>query len=223
MNVKVWSDFRCPFCYIGKINLDKAIEMSGKDINVEMMSYELDPTYEPTPGQSYVNRLAVNIGTSEREAQLRINHIAQMAKNVGLNYDFENMMDVNSFKIHRVFQVAKQAGKGNEFYNLGMSAYFEHGRDISDEKLLKELASQVGITSQQVDEALTSPKIADLVRQEEQQAHQIGVKGVPYFLIDDQVFVSGAQAPESYVEAFEYVLKLNPNNDLSCTDESCVV
>lgn len=221
MKIQVWSDFRCPFCYIGHQNLEQAIAQSSKDVEIEIMSYELAPDIQPQRDQSYVEQLAGNIGLSVSQAQLRLSQIDMMAKKAGLNYDFNNMIDANSFKIHRVFQMAKQLGKGNEFFKVGMAAHFTHGLDIADEQTLIDLALQVGMSEEDTKKALQSDEIAYQVRTDEATARNIGVQGVPHFVLDDKVFVSGAQPVESFIEAIEYVESLSSN--LACSDESCIV
>lgn len=210
MKIQVWSDFRCPFCYIGKRNLENAVKKSNKDIEIELMSYELNPNFEPIEGEgTYVQKLSKTLGISETKAQASTDHIQTMATQAGLNYDFESIIDVNSFKTHRVFQMAKNLGKGNEFFEKGMSAHFIEGLDISDEKVLVELAISVGIDETKVTEALTSDDIAYQVRNDQQHAQNIGVQGVPHFLIDNKVFVSGAQPVDAFLEAIEYVESLD--------------
>lgn len=221
MKIQVWSDFRCPFCYLGKVYLDDAIAKSSKDIEVEMMSFELDPNYQPVSGSTYIERLSKNTGMSEMKAQLNINRILQMTKEAGLNYDFDSLKEANSFKLHKVFQLAKEKGVGNEFFDLGYQAHFEKGLDIADDQVIIDLGSQLGLDSKEILEAISSDEYGYKVRQDQGHAQQIGVQGVPHFVFDDKVFVNGAQPPEAFLEAFEYVESLNQESDLMCTDESC--
>lgn len=223
MKIQVWSDFRCPFCYLGKAYLDDAIKQSGKDVEVEMMSFELNPNYVPVSGSTYVERLSKTTGMSEMKAQLNINRILQMTKDAGLNYDFDNLKEANSFKLHKVFQLAKEKGFGNEFFDLGYSAHFEKGLDIDDDKVIVELGALVGLSREDVLTAINSEEYGNRVRQEQTRAKQIGVQGVPHFLFDDKVYVNGAQPPEAFLEAFEYVDSLQPESDMVCTDESCAI
>lgn len=227
MKVQIWSDFRCPFCYIGKRHLEEAIKASGRDVEIEMMSYELDPEFEGSPNESVHEHLAKKYGMSVAEAKANNDRVTSMAANVGLKYDFDTMIDVNSFKAHKVFQLAKLKGVGNEFSEVGMSDHFEKGLDINDDTVLVEAGKTVGLSEDDVLKAIQSDDFGLKVRQEEQWSQMIGAKGVPHFVFDDKVSLSGAQPIETFIQAMDYVATLEEevteSDDLVCTDDSCAV
>lgn len=209
MKIQVFSDFRCPFCFIGKTHLAKAIEQSGKDIEIEMMSFELDPNIEPIKGKSAVEQFAITKGMDPQQAQSSFDHVTQMAAKAGLNYRFDKVIEINSFNVHKVFQYAKEQGVGNKFFDLASSYYFEQGKDLSKEETLVELGLLVGLSEAGVVNAINSEDYGYKVRMEESHARRVGVQGVPHFIFDDKVYVSGAQPIETFIEAIEYVEKLN--------------
>lgn len=227
MKVQIYSDFRCPFCYIGKRHLEQAIEKSGLEVEIEMMSYELDPTIQPDPSETVAQHIAKKYGISEDEAKSNNTRVVFMAKEAGLNYDFDRVIDVNTLSAHRVFQKAKEVGVGNAFAELGMSGYFEKGLNLDDEATLVELGLQAGMTADAVKEALNHDEYAYQVRQDEQLAQQIGVQGVPYFVMDNKVSLSGAQPVDTFIQAMKYTASLQTplqqEDNLTCEDGSCEI
>lgn len=232
MKIQVWSDFRCPFCYIGKKNLESAIAELDGDYEIEMMSYELDPNFVPN-GRPQVEGLAEKYGISLTEAQQNLDRVIDMAKGVGLNYDFNALIDVNTVNAHKVFQYAKLKNLGNEFAEVTLSAYFEKGTNIDDVDALVTLGATVGLDETGIRSAYESDDYLLKVRQDEQWAQMANVRGVPHFVIDNTVSLSGAQPKETFKDAIaytiDYVAKMNKENeaqgsdDLSCTDEGCKI
>lgn len=227
MKVQIWSDFRCPFCYIGKRHLEAAIKDLGKDVEIEMMSFELDPNYEGANGETVAEHIAAKYGISVAEAQANNKRVVDMASSVGLNYNFDTMIDNNTFKAHKVLQLAKLKGVGNAFTEIGMSALFEHAKDLGDDETLVALGLEAGLLEADIRAALASDEYALKVRQDEQWAQMIGAKGVPHFVFDDKVSLSGAQPIETFKQAMNYVATLEPavtqDDDLMCTDDSCAI
>ncbi|CAM3638888.1 DsbA family oxidoreductase [Erysipelothrix sp. HDW6B] len=232
MKIQVWSDFRCPFCYIGKKHLEEAIQKSGRDVQIEMMSFELDPDHTPSAHESMAEHLAHKYGISVAEAEENNARVVSMAKSAGLNYDFDRLIDVNTFVAHKVFQLAKLKGVGNEFVEVAMSGHFESGKDLSDLETLIAMGESVGLERIAIENAVNSDDFAISVRQEEQFAQMVGAKGVPHFVFDNKVSLSGAQPVDTFMQAMDYVDNLEPtveamdtsnNDDVSCTDGSCTI
>lgn len=201
MKIAIWSDFVCPFCYIGKRHLEAAIK-DRTDIEIEFHSYELDPTAPEKVEGTMEEYFAEHKGMSVDQAQSMFNHVTQMANNVGLDYHYETIQHGNTLKPHRLFQFAKEQGKGNEFMELAKKAYFIEGKWLNDDDFLVHLAESIGLEEARVREILTSNAYLDAVRLDQAQAVEIGVQGVPFFVIDEQYGVSGAQP----IEVFEQVL-----------------
>lgn len=224
MKIQVWSDFRCPFCYIGKTHLDRALKELNIDAELEFMSYELDRDMPQTSDVGAIEGLAQKYGISIQEARDRMDSVVRMAKDTDLHYDFDNLIDVNSFNAHRVLHIAKQKGLGNEFAKAVMSAHLEHGKNINDAETLVALGESVGLSREDVTHALEADEVAMYVRQEQQLAQMVGVKGVPFFLIDGKLSLSGAQPVEVMKQALNYAQEMQaaPSFDGPvCEDGSC--
>lgn len=204
MKVQIWSDFRCPFCYLGKTHLQQAIEKSGIEVEVELMSFELDPNHVANKKISIHEKLAGIRNISVSQAKEMNNYVAQMGKQAGLDYQFDQLIDSNSFLIHQVFQLAKSRGLGNRFADAGFLAYFEKGKDLEDLQILLELGQSVGLDSEEIKKALELQTFAKQVRADEAQARAIGVRGVPHFVINDKLTLSGAQPVETFVSALKH-------------------
>lgn len=201
MKIAIWSDFVCPFCYIGKRHLEAAIK-GRTDIEIEFHSYELDPTAPDKVEGTMEEYFAEHKGMSVDQAQAMFDQVTQMANNVDLDYHYDTIQHGNTLKPHRLFQFAKEQGKGNEFMELAKKAYFIEGKWLNDDDFLVHLAESIGLEEVRVREILTSDAYLDAVRLDQAQAVEIGVQGVPFFVIDEQYGVSGAQP----IEVFEQVL-----------------
>lgn len=225
MKVQVWSDFVCPFCYVGKRHLEEAIKELGQDIEVEFMSFELDPQYRDNPDLNIHEMLAQKYNISVEEARLNNERVGAMAAQVGLNYDFDAMKYTNTFNAHKVFQYAKFKGLGNEYSEKLMDAYFSKGVYLNDLDALIELGVTVGLDAEGIKNAFESDEFGLSVRQDEQWAQMIGARGVPHFVIDDQVSLSGAQPVETFKSALQHVENINAqkNEAMMCSDGMCTI
>jgi len=205
MKVDIWSDVRCPFCYIGKRKFELALEKfeHKNQIQVEWHSFELDPQLETKVGVKVSDYVAEMKGLSnERMAQLN-DHVAQAGAEVGLRFNFEDTVLANSFHAHRLIQLAKSMGIDNEIEELLFHAYFVEGKNIDDLLVLKELGIAAGIDSITLDAMLNGFDFSNEVRADEQIAQQIGISGVPFFVFDQKLAVSGAQPVETFFGAME--------------------
>ena len=231
MKIQIWSDFVCPFCYIGKRHLTQAIKELGVDVEIEIMSYELDPHYVDQPGLNIHETLANKYGSTVEKSRESNDYSAKMAEEVGLVYNHDTMKYSNTFKAHKLFQRAKELGKGKEFAEILMHGFFTDGAYLNDEATLIAFAAEVGISKGEVDEILKDDSYSLKVRQDEQWARTINAKGAPHFVIDDKVSVSGAQGVQVLKEAMQYVQGLqkpvefgsSDGSGMICDDESCEV
>ncbi|MEC5424610.1 DsbA family oxidoreductase [Virgibacillus sp. C22-A2] len=235
MKVEVWSDFVCPFCYIGKRRLEHAVEnFSAKEkVMIEYRSYELDPNAKHNPEQNIHEMLAGKYNMSVEKAKSMNNDLGKQAAEVGLTYNFDAMQHTNTFDAHRLTKYAETHGLGNEMTERLLDAYFTDSKLISDHATLVELAKEVGMDEKEVTDMLKADDFAKNVRAEEEQARQIGVQGVPFFVFNEKYAVSGAQPPEVFSEVLEKVWEeendkpvlqsLNPKKSETtyCTDDGC--
>lgn len=205
MKINIWSDIRCPFCYIGKKKFEKALDaFAGKDkIEVIWRSFQLDPNLETKPGINAVDHIAAIKGISKKDAGEMHDQVTRVAKEVGLDFDFEKTVVANSFNAHRLIQLAKTKRLGNEVEEQLFKAHFTEGKNIDDEEILVETAVAVGLNKEEVRVMLTSDAFAKEVEEEERQARAIGVRGVPFFVFNDKYAVSGAQSSATFLQALQ--------------------
>ncbi len=205
MKVDIWSDVLCPFCYIGKRKFEAALEQFPNKENVEVVwhSFQLDPSLKTQPGKNVYDHLAERKGQTRAWSVRMHEHVTNEAKKVGLNYNFDKAVIANSFDAHRLIQLAKTHGLGDEAKETLFKAYFTEGKNISDHDTLVQLCAAIGLDETEVEQILQADAYAEEVHADEAKAHAIGVRGVPYFMINEQYAVSGAQSPEIFLQALE--------------------
>jgi predicted DsbA family dithiol-disulfide isomerase len=203
MKIDIWSDIRCPFCYIGKRKFEMALEQfPQKDkIEVEWHSFELDPSLETDTKANVYDYLAERKGQSRDWSVKMHEHVVQTAEQVGLDYNFDKAVIANSFNAHRLIQLAKTQGKGDTAEEVLFKAYFTDGKNIDDNDVLTEIGTSIGLTAQVVSNMLSSDAFTKEVREDEAMANEIGINGVPFFVLNNKYGVSGAQAPETFAQA----------------------
>lgn len=207
MKVEIWSDVACPFCYIGKRHFEKALsEFTDRDkIEIEWKSYLLDPdyVYNPEKPESEAEYIAYRKGISIDEAQQMFTGVTQMALKAGLKYDFEKMIVANTFNAHKIIQMAKSKGLGNEAEERFFKAFFVDGENLNEDETLMKLGVEIGLTAEDVNNALTADTYAFEVNKDIREARQIDVRGVPFFVFDRKYAVSGAQPVEVFLQSLE--------------------
>jgi protein disulfide-isomerase len=209
MKIEIWSDIMCPFCYIGKRQLESALtEFPNDEFEIEWKSFQLDPTITPQSGKDVFTFLAERKGISVEESKEMHKGVTERAKSVGLDYNFDKTVISNSLEAHRIIQLAKTKNLGDEMEEIFFKAYFTEGRDLNDGPTLIELAMKSGLDQIQVLEILKDENLLlDNVKNDISEAQQIGVQGVPFFVFDRKYAVSGAQPVEAFVNTIKEVLK----------------
>ncbi|MET1057738.1 MAG: DsbA family oxidoreductase [Pedobacter sp.] len=205
MKVDIWSDIRCPFCYIGKRKFELALEkFPHKDrIVIEWHSFELDPDAETLPDMDPAEYLAQKKGQTRDWAVQMNAHVSKVAAEVGLQFNIANTVVANSFNAHRLIQLAKSMGLDNEMEELLFTAYFIDGKNIDDSQVLTALGLAAGLERLAIESMLNGFDFSNEVRADEHIAQQIGISGVPFFVFDQKLAVSGAQSPETFLGAME--------------------
>lgn len=205
MDVEIWSDIMCPFCYIGKRKFEHALDQfTHKDqVNIVWKSFQLNPDMKTEPGKNINQYLADVKGWSVAEAKQMNDRVTAMASEVGLSYDFDRAVVANSWDAHRLIQLAKQNGLGDAAEERLFKAYFTEGRDTSDYDTLLELGTEIGLDTNDVQQLLASNQLAEAVNQDIYEAQQVGARGVPFFVLNRRYAVSGAQQPETFLGALE--------------------
>ena len=238
MKIEVWSDYVCPFCYIGKRRLEEALtQFPNSDlVEVEYKSYELDPNAPKDSDKSIHESLAQKYGMSIDEAKQANENVTKQAATVGLTYNFDDMKPTNTFDAHRLTKFAKAFGKDRELTEKLLAGYFTESKNLGDDESLATIAESVGIDRQDALKVLHDKNAyANDVRIDQGVAKQYGISGVPFFVINQKYAISGAQPTETFLNALEKVWQEeNPTKSLQnliteesegaiCTDESCVI
>ncbi len=236
MKIEIWSDYACPFCYIGKRRLEQALEQFAhkNEVEVEFKSFELDPEAPVNSEQSNVERLARKYQMSIEEVKQMGVGITEQAKEVGLTFHFDDIVTTNTFDAHRLTQFAKTKQKDKELTEKLLHAYFTETKHLGDHATLADIAEQVGIERA---EALTvledNQAFANEVRDDQRMAKQIGIQGVPFFVINGKYALSGAQSTDTFLSALEKVWQEQQEAPLlqdltsdesaggACTDGKC--
>lgn len=205
MEIDIWSDIRCPFCYIGKRKFEMALEkFAHKDkVNVTWKSFELDPGLITNAEVSAIDHLASAKGISKEQAKGMQDYVTNIAKEIDLDFNSKNSIVANSFNAHRLIQLAKTKGLGSEAEEALFKAHFAEGKNIDDNDTLFETGVSIGLAESEVKEIFTSEAFSKEVRQDEMQAQSLGINGVPFFVINNKYAVSGAQSPQTFLEALE--------------------
>lgn len=217
MNVEIWSDVMCPFCYIGKRKFEAALnQFPHKDqINVIWKSFQLNPDMPTDPNRSVLDYLAEVKGVSRAESERMHQHVTNIAREVELDYHFEKAVVANSFDAHRLIQLAKQHGLSDAAEERIFHAYFTEGRNTADHDTLAELGTEIGLDKTEIEQMLQTDAFTEAVDRDIYESRQIGVRGVPFFVINRKYAVSGAQPPETFLGALQTAWpeweKANPN------------
>jgi len=230
MKIEIWSDVMCPFCYIGKRNFETALEQFGDRDKLEVVwkSFQLDPTLPEVQTGSYTDHLMESKGMGRKQVEGMLDNVTQMAANVGLEYNFDKSVIVNSMKAHQLTQLAKTRGLGDEIEELLFRAFFTEGKNIADDETLVELGKEAGLNETEIRNSLSDDKYTELVKKDIQEAHSLGVTGVPFFVFDRKYAVSGAQAPQAFLQTLEKSFvewrKANPEIKIEFTKgQSCSI
>jgi predicted DsbA family dithiol-disulfide isomerase len=205
MKVEIWSDVVCPFCYIGKRKFEAALsKFSHKDeIEVIWHSFQLAPDMEFSPGKSLNDWLAEKKGMPVQQAKEMNNHVAKMAAEVGLKFNFDSAKPANTFDAHRLIHLAGEHNLQGQAKERLLSAYFTEGLNISDDSTLVKLGEGIGLKKKEIEEMLAGDKEEDEVKADIQEADAIGINGVPFFIFNRKYAISGAQSPETFLRALE--------------------
>jgi predicted DsbA family dithiol-disulfide isomerase len=207
VRVDIWADVACPWCYIGKRQLDRALGRFAHRERVEIVwrAFELDPM-APRAAEAVprgVEQLARRYGMPVPQAQAMIDHVTAEGQRAGLELRLDRMRAARTFDAHRVLQLAVRSGKQGALLERLMRAMHVEGRAIADREVLAELAGQVGLDRAEVDEVLDGDRCATEVRRDESVARQLGITGVPYYVFGGRFAVSGAQPFDVLLGALE--------------------
>ena len=233
MLVEIWSDVVCPWCYIGKRRFERALEgfAHRDEVTIVWRSFELDRNAPPERTGDYAEMLGRKYGMGPDRAMASLRHMTDVAAEEGLDFDFGAVRPGNTFDAHRLLHLAAERGLQEELKERLLHAYFTDGEPVGDHEVLTTLAVEVGLEEDEVRRTLEGDGFADHVRADEVAAEEIGITGVPFYVLDRKFAVSGAQDTEVFVRAldraweksrpFEMVGGTSAGDD--CADGSCEV
>lgn len=207
VRIEVWVDFVCPFCYVGKRKLDIALKKFAynKYVKVEYKSYQLVPDADGNLQESYVELLAKQLNVTIDEAKIKMSNIVKQASEVGLTYQLETIQTTNTHDAHRLSQYAAKKEKGVEMAEQLLKAHFIDSAHIGDLATLMQLAAEVGLDKAEVEMLLNSCKFKSIVSDDLEQAKEVGIESVPFFIFNEKYAVPGVQTPEYYLKVLEMV------------------
>lgn len=207
MTVEIWSDIMCPFCYIGKKRFEKAVNALGLNNDVEVIyrSFLLDPDLVTDSTKHVIEHLAQKKGVSVEEAQKMNDYVTQMAADEGLSYKMDDAVVANSRNAHRLLHFAKSKGKQVALKELLLRSYFEEGKNIDDLHTLKTIGGEIDLDQQEIEQVYSSAMFTEDVINDIQRAQQIGIQGVPFFVINGKYALSGAQSTQTFRKALNKV------------------
>ncbi len=205
MKVEIWSDIACPWCYIGKRRFETALEQfpHREEVEVHWRSYQLDPTLPDHHSGTELDYLVDRKGMSRDQVRQMFDQVTAIAAGEGLAYDFETVVVANSFRGHELLHLAKAYGLGDAVKEALLAAHFEHGEDIGDQETLVRIGTEAGLDPEEIVRALDEHSYRDAVVADIRAAQQLGIRGVPFFVLDDPYGISGAQPADLFSQALD--------------------
>ncbi|MFM9279534.1 DsbA family oxidoreductase [Paenibacillus jiagnxiensis] len=235
MMIEVWSDFMCPFCFIGKRRLENALaQFEHRDqVKVQFRSFELNPAAARESEFTMPEELAAKYGVSLQQAEAMNKNLEAQARTVGLNYNLNAIVPTNSFDAHRLTHWADTQGKMAELSERLFKAVLEEAQHIGSVEVLADLAGEVGLDRSEAASVLAGDSFTAEVRRDEAQAQQLGINGVPFFVLNGKFAISGAQPDEVFADAlqqawnerspFTIVEPKDQSDGAVCTEDGCEI
>ena len=211
MVIKYLSDIACPFCYIGSTRMKRALKELGiaAETPLEFKAFQLDPTLPTTTTKTMTENFSQGHGMTAEQAQAQMAQIAQMGAGDGLTIDLEHAVPTNTLDAHRLIKLAASLGDDAVTEALITNlyqVYFSRGESIADHAVLQRAAADAGLPADRVAAVLASQEFAAAVRADETEAHQMGIQGAPFFVLNNKYGISGAQPYDAMVSALRQVL-----------------
>jgi predicted DsbA family dithiol-disulfide isomerase len=205
MRVEIFSDVVCPWCAIGKRRFEAALERFDHQeaVDVHWRAFELDPAAPASSDLDMATHLANKYGISKAQATASQERLTELAAADGLEFHFDRTKRANTFDAHRLLRYAHEVGAQGALKERLFRAYFTDGEAIADRATLVRLGTDVGLDAEKSAEVLESGRYAAEVRADEAVARQLGVTGVPFFVIDRRYGIPGAQSPETILQVLD--------------------
>lgn len=200
MKIEIWSDVICPFCYIGKANLEQALAQIGGEADIVHRAFRLSPGEPVIPTDQMLSR---KYGLTTQQVTANQASLEARAAEAGLEFHLSGTLAGDTTDAHRLIALAAGKGKQAEAVEHLYRAYFTDGRNIFDRAVLHEIGAEIGLTATDIDAAFTSSEIDMQIALDQRQAQSIGVRGVPFVVVDGKYAVSGAQPVSAFVQTFQ--------------------
>jgi predicted DsbA family dithiol-disulfide isomerase len=225
VNVEIWSDIACPWCYVGKRRFEAALASfeHRDEVTVTWRSFELDPGAPAEREEDLSTHLAAKYGTSREQALAMHDNMTQIAAGEGLDFRFDIARGGNTFDAHRLVHLGAAHGVQDAVKELLMRAYLTEGLLISSRDVLQRLGVEAGVPVGEVADMLAGDRYADEVREDERTAASLGIRAVPFFVVDRAIGASGAQSPEVLGELLRQGWDARPKVAVVAAGESCGV
>jgi len=229
MKITYWSDYACPYCYIGEARLKKAIAgIPGlEDVEIEMKAFQLDPSAGEHAAGDTQTRFAHKYGISMQEAGATIEHISQMGIAEGLDFKYATTLFTNTMDAHRLTKLAQSKNDpelSEKIIEALFKAYFTDNKELADKELLQKIGEDAGLDAEEVKEVLSSDKYKDEVLLDEREAARYGIHAVPFFVVG-QYGISGAQSVDGMKAAIMKVMEESAGKvteqGMSCGPDGC--
>lgn len=205
IKVDVWSDIACPWCYIGKRKFEAGAEEFGGDVEIEYHSFELAPDTPVDFEGSEVDFLVDHKGMPRERVAEMLERVTGIAKQVGLDYDYDALQHTNTIRAHELLHYAKAKGRQLDMKERLLRAYFVEGRHVGRVEDLADLAAEIGLDRDDVIRSLEAHEFLADVNADKRQASEYGIQGVPFFVIDGRYGISGAQEAATFAAALKQV------------------
>lgn len=232
MKIQVWSDIMCPFCYIAKKNFEKALENAPfkNEVEVVWKSFQLDPDLEERSGTVSISEyLMKRKGFSKPHLEQFQRQLKEMGEAAGVTFNQDITIAAETFTAHKLLHLAKEYHKADEMEEALFEAHFVNGKNIADVDFLVSLAEQIGLDKEKTRKILSSDEYSYEVKQDIKEAKNMGISGVPYYILDNKYAVSGAQPVEVFENALQQTyqerivsLQENPGDNM-CGIDGCSI
>lgn len=208
VKIEIWSDFICPYCYIGKTNLEIALKKANviDDVKIEYKSFRLGP-FESKDTDSFYRVLMNRNNKTLDEIKTLTNKISEQAKQIGITIHFDRMKYADTLNAHRLTKYAESFGKEKDVVNLIYKKYFTDNENIGHKQVLINIAQEIGLDTEEVDALLCLNKYAKSVKLDEELAKEIGIEGVPFFIFNEEYAITGAQSVDVFLQVIEELTK----------------
>jgi predicted DsbA family dithiol-disulfide isomerase len=200
VEIEIWSDVVCPWCYIGKHRFERALSEFERadEVQVTWRSFQLNPDMPAGQAVPTVEYLARRFGA---QSEGMVDRMAGLGEAEGIAFDYASSLAVNTLDAHRALHLAADQGVGGAAEERLFRAHFAEGADLSDPDELARLLSEVGVPADQVRSTLAGNDYEDAVRDDIREAQLLGANGVPFFVLDRRYGISGAQPSELFLGA----------------------